>query len=129
MEARQILSSGLVKCCIDLSDGLAGDLARVCEQSHAGAVINADNLPVSYSTAKIADDNNEDAAEYALYGGEDYELLFTVAEKNAGKFMKFAEENCVNATEVGIIRRKPGVYVRRGLKIQKESYKKTWNHF
>jgi thiamine-monophosphate kinase len=129
MEARQLLSSGLVKCCIDLSDGIASDLARVCEQSNAGAVINADNLPVSYSAAKIADDNDDDAADYALYGGEDYELLFTVAEKNIRKFLKFAGENCLGATETGIIRRKPGVYVKRGTKIQKEDHKKTWNHF
>jgi thiamine-monophosphate kinase len=114
---------------MDVSDGIISDITRICDESGTGAVIYADNLPVSYSALKIGADNHEDAAGYALYGGEDYELLFTVAEKNIAKFMKFAALNCVNASQTGVITGKKGIYIKQGAKIHKEDNKKIWNHF
>lgn len=128
-EARALLQSGLVNSCMDVSDGIISDITRICDESGTGAVIYADNLPVSYSALKIGADNHEDAAGYALYGGEDYELLFTVAEKNIAKFMKFAALNCVNASQTGVITGKKGIYIKQGAKIHKEDNKKIWNHF
>lgn len=61
---------------MDLSDGLSTDLPRLCEASQVGARINAARLPVG-SVERIAD-----ARSLALHGGDDYELLFTVAKKN-----------------------------------------------
>lgn len=51
--------------CIDISDGLAADLARLCEASGVSAAL--DSVPVDHGAT----------LEHALYGGEDYELLFT----------------------------------------------------
>jgi len=66
----------LASACIDVSDGLGGDLEKLCAASGCGAEVDAATLPVS--EALIAAVGRELAREYALTGGEDYELLFTV---------------------------------------------------
>jgi len=66
----------LASAMMDLSDGLSTDLPRLCRASGVGARIDAEQLPVS-SVERIAD-----ARSLALHGGDDYELLFTVAKKN-----------------------------------------------
>ncbi len=67
---------GLASSCIDVSDGLGGDLEKLCAASGCGAEIDAAALPVSESL--VAAVGREVAREYALTGGDDYELLFTV---------------------------------------------------
>jgi thiamine-monophosphate kinase len=65
---------------IDLSDGLVADLGHICNASGVGANIILDNLPIS--SALINTLELEDAYDIALKGGDDYELLFSVAEDN-----------------------------------------------
>jgi len=67
---------GLASACIDVSDGLGGDLEKLCAASGCGAEIEAAALPVSESLVMAV--GREVAREYALTGGDDYELLFTV---------------------------------------------------
>jgi len=67
---------GLASACIDISDGLGGDLEKLCGASGCGAELDATALPVS--DALLAAVGREAAREYALTGGDDYELLFTV---------------------------------------------------
>jgi thiamine-monophosphate kinase len=72
---------------MDLSDGLAGDLRHILEASRAGAEVLKSALPVSRA-AKLrarAGDAAKPAALAALTDGEDFELLFTVASKEAVK--------------------------------------------
>ena len=73
---------GLASACIDVSDGLGGDLEKLCAASGCGAEIDAATLPVS--DALINAVGREVAREYALTGGEDYELLFTVPLSRLG---------------------------------------------
>ena len=54
-----------IRCAMDISDGLVADLAKICEASGVGAVVQASAVPVSSGVALLA----------ALTGGEDYELL------------------------------------------------------
>jgi len=63
---------------MDLSDGLAMDLPRLCEQSGVGAVIEIDQLPVSPAAELAATHSGRPAWQHAIGDGEDYELLFTV---------------------------------------------------
>ena len=64
---------GLASAAIDVSDGFAADLARLCESSGCGAVIREARLPVP------PDDLSSRAPlDLALHGGEDYEVIFTV---------------------------------------------------
>jgi thiamine-monophosphate kinase len=67
---------------IDVSDGLASEIMHICKQSGKGAQIYEDKIPVDYHTYKAAEDFNFNATTAALNGGEDYELLFTVAQKD-----------------------------------------------
>lgn len=67
---------GLATACIDISDGLAADLARLVQSSGVGAVVSVDALPLSRALFALAGEAR--AREFALYGGDDYELLFTV---------------------------------------------------
>ena len=69
---------GLASACIDVSDGLGGDLEKLCAASGCGAEIDAAALPVSEALAGAV--GRELAREYALTGGEDFELLFTVPQ-------------------------------------------------
>lgn len=73
-----LAKSGLATAMIDISDGLAADLGHLCEQSAVGAVVEMAALPIASSTARIAAAYGRDPVELALFGGEDYELLFTV---------------------------------------------------
>lgn len=77
LSAGQTLSSRrLATSCIDLSDGLSTDLMHLCSSSNVSAEIDAARLPI-HPLAQRLDPNN--ALSAALHGGEDYELLFTVA--------------------------------------------------
>jgi len=62
---------------IDISDGLVIDLSRVCRESRVGATIYSDRIPLSPDLVKVSSYLKADPLEFALGGGEDYELLFT----------------------------------------------------
>ncbi|MDO4950177.1 MAG: thiamine-phosphate kinase [Bacteroidales bacterium] len=64
---------------MDVSDGLSSELLHICSQSHAGCRIYEERIPIDYQTAVMAEELNMNVSTCALNGGEDYELLFTVA--------------------------------------------------
>ncbi|ADW69882.1 thiamine-phosphate kinase [Granulicella tundricola] len=66
-----LLRRKLATACIDLSDGLSTDLTHLCKASGVGAAIHSELIPI-HPTATLTQ---------ALHGGEDYELLFTSAQK------------------------------------------------
>lgn len=71
----------LATAMLDVSDGLSLDLARLCEASRVGAVLDAEALPVA-PAVKAVTTNQSAAWRLALDGGEDYELLFTVSPQD-----------------------------------------------
>ena len=84
-EGRTIAQLKLANSMIDISDGLASDLKHICQQSSAGAVIYEDKIPYSKYMNEISSLENVEPLDYALYGGEDYSLLFTAAQDNKDK--------------------------------------------
>ncbi len=70
---------------IDISDGLASEVHHLCKQSDCGARIHAEALPIAPETHAVADSFADDAETYALFGGEDYELLFALPESELEK--------------------------------------------
>ena len=70
---------------IDISDGIASEVHHLCTQSGCGALIHSATLPIAPETRGVADLFAEDVDTYALFGGEDYELLFTLPEDDLEK--------------------------------------------
>ena len=70
---------------IDISDGLASEAIHLARSSGLGVNIHDDKLPIDPVTYKTARDFNLDPTTCALNGGEDYELLFTVAQSDYDK--------------------------------------------
>ncbi len=73
-----LAGSGLVTAMMDLSDGLASDLAHLCEESRVGAEVDALSIPMTGGLRAAAEALTRDPLDWALTGGEDYKLLCTV---------------------------------------------------
>ena len=67
---------GIASAAIDISDGLLADLGHILEKSSVGAEIDVDLIPLSHILQKHL--NQKEALYFALSGGDDYELCFTV---------------------------------------------------
>lgn len=66
---------------IDISDGLASELLHICSESGCGVRIFEEKIPIDTETRKVAELFRQGTIGYALYGGEDYNLLFTIDQK------------------------------------------------
>jgi thiamine-monophosphate kinase len=76
-EARAVAATRRATAMMDLSDGLADDLPRLCAESGVGARVWTHHLPVDACCPALAPRISRDAREMAMAGGEDYELVFT----------------------------------------------------
>lgn len=84
-EGKFLSENDLATAMIDLSDGLSSDLAHLCRESKVGAKVFAEKIPV-YKNIHFAAQNLEMKLDFALNGGEDFELLFTVNPKKKIKY-------------------------------------------
>src|SRR5215470_2195751 len=75
---RRIAERGLAHSMIDVSDGLAQDLLRICEESGVAAIVDFDSVPLANEVSLISKEA-EAAFEFAVQGGEDFELLLTAS--------------------------------------------------
>ena len=100
---------GLASACIDVSDGLGGDLEKLCAASGCGAEIDAAALPVSESLVTAV--GREVAREYALTGGDDYELLFSVPLARLGAMTHAVAQGLGPVTRIGTLMSGNGVRV------------------
>ena len=74
---------------IDVSDGLAPEIRHICDESKCGAIIYKDKIPIDDEVRDVAKALDEDEYDYALFGGEDFELVYTVSKDNLGKVNGF----------------------------------------
>ena len=103
---------GIANACIDVSDGLAGDLGHILKASHTGAVLTTDWIQDSaaISTALQALPFAR-RLDMALAGGDDYELLFTAPPDLADAVQEAANDSDVSITCIGRITNGSGLQV------------------
>lgn len=71
---------------IDVTQGVVNELQAIAIASGVGIEVYSPALPISLETRNIADEMQEDVDKYAFYGGEDFEMLFTLREEEVEKF-------------------------------------------
>ncbi|MCL6234489.1 thiamine-phosphate kinase [Acinetobacter sp. ANC 5579] len=89
---------GLAHSMIDVSDGLAQDLGHILHASKVGAEIELDQLPIDDHVKQL---QQEKQWQYALAGGDDYELCFTISPQNYQKLLQLKLD--VNISKIGQI--------------------------
>lgn len=99
---RRIGERGLAHSMIDLSDGLAQDLSRVCEDSAAAAIVDFNSVPLANEVGLITKEP-EAAFEFAVRGGEDFELLFTASGDDEVELFEIAARCGVTISRIGEI--------------------------
>ena len=111
---RVLAQSGRVHAMMDLSDGLATDLARLCQASQVGAQVEEERLPLAGEAAALAEKIGADALEWALSGGEDFELLFTCAPGDVELLAELVADGQpgFGISQVGEINQGRGVHLR-----------------
>jgi thiamine-monophosphate kinase len=102
---------GIAHACMDISDGLAGDLAHLCRASGVGAMVEAGLLPRSPAAA-AALAAHPDVEPLALAGGDDYELLMTAPAEAAPALQALAGECGVQLTRIGQVLAGSGMEIR-----------------
>lgn len=110
---RILLEAGISNCAIDVSDGLLQDLGHICECSQLGAELELERIPLSSPIRELASANEVDPYAWALRGGEDYSLLFTVKKENEKKLYKVLESEEIDAVKIGEIVPETGIRVYR----------------
>lgn len=117
-----------ISSCIDLSDGLASDLGRICEESKVGSRIELETLPMSASEiGSEYMDNPKPYLEYAYSGGEDYELLFTTSDQLDTKAI--LKNTGVQINAVGQIEGSESNIYYQGMRLDNSNLKKGFKHF
>jgi thiamine-monophosphate kinase len=87
---------------MDISDGLAGDFAKLCRASGVGGDVDVARVPLS-AAARVALDHDADVLEPILTGGDDYEILATVPAGQLAAFRAEAAAQGVILCEIGAI--------------------------
>lgn len=108
---RELSRGGLATAAIDVSDGLGADAARLARASGVRLVFERDELPISAALRSFAEFAGCDPIELALGGGDDYELLFTVAPENTSVFADPPVEWGVPVQRVGRVESGEGVFL------------------
>lgn len=127
-EARSAASTGLITAMMDLSDGLGSDLPKLCAASGVGAAVYSDRLHLSDALLAAVDDLGMNSIDLMLSGGEDFELLMTVAPGNVSAVIDAVQTTTgTPVTEIGEI-------VETGIEVvfadgSRRPITKGWEHF
>ena len=99
---------------IDVSDGLAGDLAKLCRASSVAAEVDVERVPLS-EAARAAVAAEPALMETVLTGGDDYEIVLTLAPDRLPAFRATAQSVGVAVSEIGRVQAGEGArFVHQG---------------
>ena len=102
-EGRALAQSGYVTSINDISDGLASEILEICRASGAGCKLDAEAVPYTVGIANMSRRAGVTPLRWALYGGEDFELVFTVKPGGADAVRAVLKEIGSSPVTVGMI--------------------------
>ena len=102
-----IAARGIATAAMDLSDGLVGDLPKLAQASGLAAHVNVEQLPLSQAMRAAVDPRR--ARDFALAGGDDYELLLAVPPQRVAELALAADQLNLTLTPIGELRAGAGV--------------------
>jgi thiamine-monophosphate kinase len=111
---------------IDISDGLAADLNHILEESHCGAVLIADAIPIHADAVELAKRTLRPALDHAMNDGEDFELVFTVSREEAELLERHPPVPNLALTRIGEIV-EAGLWLRK-LDVEEPLHPRGWEH-
>lgn len=125
-EMQQLLKEGIrIHAAIDISDGLTADLNHLCQSSGTGAIIERNAIPLHPALRRLAKQWNKDPYEWALFGGEDYELILVIPEKEWLKAQKMNPQ----LVSIGKIIRQKELLIQNDLQQTERIEPKGYTHF
>jgi thiamine-monophosphate kinase len=103
-EAQYLRQQAPLHSLLDISDGLSSDLRHVCAASGVGARLEAVDMPIDEEVRQVAGALQRDPLAFALDGGEDFELCFTVPPGGLRDIQAaFQQQFRCSLTRVGVI--------------------------
>lgn len=115
----------LAHAMIDISDGLGAEVGHLCTRSQVGAEIHADWIPLHEEVIQAGRLVEVDPLQWALDGGEDFELLFSISHRNAAELSKRG----VQCTTVGHVTDQAGSILLIDREGRSEPLAGGYNHF
>ncbi|WP_206831781.1 thiamine-phosphate kinase [Alicyclobacillus fructus] len=112
----------------DISDGLASELNEIAEASGVRLVVEGERVPVQPEVTEYARVLGKDPLEYALYGGEDYELVGTAPRDAFARLLAIAQVVGTPVAAIGRVEEGDGVVMRRNGQLEVVA-RKGYNHF
>ncbi len=126
----QALARAGATAMIDLSDGLAKDLARLCAASGVGASVSLDVVPVASGLVELEGAAGDEPLRLAMSGGDDYELLAAVPPRAVeGVGALLAERFGTPLTDIGQVRATAGVFAVDAGGTETPLEPDGWDHF
>ena len=116
-----------VNAAIDISDGLVGDLGHILNASGVGATLQLDRIPVSQSSEDCL--AREQSLRAALFGGDDYELCFTVPSAAGESIARLGRETGVQVSIIGEITETPGLRLNGDAELVRKLQGGAYKHF
>jgi thiamine-monophosphate kinase len=98
-EALQLHALAELHAMIDISDGLAADVNHLCQESHCGAVLRADAIPLTAEARRLSDGRSP--LDHALADGEDFELVLALAPAEAQRLLQTQPIEGITLVHIG----------------------------
>jgi thiamine-monophosphate kinase len=127
-EGLVLANSGSVTSAIDTTDSLAANAWQVSRMSKVKMIFDYEKLPIDPAVKKFSRSRGLNVDDFALFGGEDFELLFTVRPSGWGKVQRAFRRLGTAVTLVGEVLKGKGVFIKRGGEI-KNLTDRGYEHF
>jgi len=128
-EGRLLATSGSCTAAIDVSDGLSSDLGHLCLDSHLGAILYEDRIPISERLIAAAATMGKDPLDWVLNGGEDYVLLAAVKADSLEKLSERFRHAGATLLPIGEFTSSSNMILKRADGSAQDLNRGGWDHF